>query len=84
MWRSLTMAIGISLCILGGECMVLEKVVMADQKSQSSPVSQTGYGYPPSVRKQILVPPEWAPWTLLSAGAVVVLYSLTAPGTSNE
>jgi hypothetical protein len=26
-----------------------------------------------------IVPPEWAPWSLLSAGAVVILYSFTVP-----
>lgn len=26
-----------------------------------------------------IVPPEWAPWSLLSAGAVVILYSFTIP-----
>jgi hypothetical protein len=26
-----------------------------------------------------IIPPEWAPWSLLSAGAVVILYSFTIP-----
>ena len=26
-----------------------------------------------------VVPPEWAPWSLMGAGAVVVLYSFTIP-----
>jgi len=24
-------------------------------------------------------PPEWAPWSLLSSGAIVILYSFTIP-----
>lgn len=26
-----------------------------------------------------VVPPEWAPWSLMSAGAVIILYSFTIP-----
>jgi hypothetical protein len=26
-----------------------------------------------------IAPPDWAPWSLLSAGAVVMLYSFTIP-----
>ncbi|HZZ71690.1 MAG TPA: hypothetical protein VFE24_05520 [Pirellulales bacterium] len=26
-----------------------------------------------------LNPPEWAPWSLMSAGAVIILYSFTIP-----
>ncbi|MDZ4821534.1 MAG: hypothetical protein SGJ20_21440 [Planctomycetota bacterium] len=26
-----------------------------------------------------IIPPEWAPWSLMSAGAVVILYSFTIP-----
>jgi hypothetical protein len=27
----------------------------------------------------ILIPPDWAPWSLISTGAVVMLYSFTLP-----
>ena len=26
-----------------------------------------------------VIPPEWAPWSLMSAGAVIILYSFTIP-----
>ena len=26
-----------------------------------------------------IVPPDWAPWSLISAGAVIMLYSFTLP-----
>lgn len=26
-----------------------------------------------------VTPPEWAPWSLMSAGAVIILYSFTIP-----
>jgi hypothetical protein len=31
-----------------------------------------------SARREIS-PPDWAPWTLMSGGAVVMLYSFTLP-----
>ena len=76
MLRSFFLAIGISLVILGGECLVVDKAVLAvpiQMKSEST--------FPGSLintnNKQILTPPEWAPWGLLSVGAVVSLYALT-------
>ena len=29
--------------------------------------------------RQTIAPPDWAPWILMSAGAVVILYSFTIP-----
>jgi hypothetical protein len=61
MWRSFFLAVGLTLCILGGECLIVDKAF----------VTLAGRG------GREFVPPEWAPWSLLSAGAVVSLYSLT-------
>jgi hypothetical protein len=30
-----------------------------------------------------IVPPDWAPWTLMSGGAVIILYSFTIPRRLN-
>jgi hypothetical protein len=72
MWRALFLAIGIYLMILGAECMVIDKAVMA-----APPPGELGLTQPTGPRD--VVPPEWAPWSLMSAGAVVVLYSFTIP-----
>lgn len=72
MWRAFFLAVGISLCILGAEAMVLHKAVLAAEKSPEKQMVS------PAKPREIK-PPEWAPWSLLSAGAVVVLYSFTIP-----
>ena len=78
MWRALFLAIGVSLAILGAESMVLEKVVMAASKPQAGD-NRFFTAALPAAKGREIVPPEWAPWGLLSAGAVVILYSFTIP-----
>lgn len=75
MWRAIFLAVGITLCIVGAECLVVDHVVLAGEAPSTSPpgaVSAEMTGGP-----RIVEPPEWAPWSLMSAGAVVILYSLT-------
>lgn len=78
MWRSLFLALGLTCLILGGECLVVERAVLARPLPQSSTVDGSSEGAPAISRRDI-IPPEWAPWSLLSAGAVVILYSFTIP-----
>jgi hypothetical protein len=82
MWRAFFLALGIYACIFGAECLVVENFVFAGQR----PVAPNGqaalfHGDAPAGRDW--KPAEWAPWSLLSTGAVVILYSvtLTRPGT---
>ena len=79
MWRAFFAAIGAILLILGGECLVVEKAVLASapQKAEMplSPFVEPRAMRPPANRE--LRPPEWAPWSLLSAGAVIMLYTFT-------
>lgn len=76
MWRSFFLAIGVSLCILGAECMVVEKAVFALPAGETEPASIYGPGQPGTVKHEV-EPPEWAPWSLISAGVVISLYSVT-------
>ena len=78
MWRSLFLATGIVLCILGAECLILEKAVLA-QKHE--PATDTSVFLNPTVTPSVgeIKPPDWAPWSLLSGGAVVILYSYSIP-----
>ena len=59
--------------IFGAECLILDKVVLANSimKSPKSYASEYDLGPP----KRVFVPPEWSPWALLAAGAVIVLYT---------
>jgi hypothetical protein len=79
MWRAFFLALGISLCVLGGECLVVHKFVMAgDQPPQEvTPATLFGAAPQPSATSRDIEPAEWAPWTFLTAGAVVILYALT-------
>jgi len=72
MWRSLFLALGITAVILGVEALAIEKAVLNVSSRPS------GAGQQPTQR--VISPPDWAPWSLMSAGTVVMLYSFTIPG----
>jgi len=74
MWRALFTALGLSAVILGVECLVVEKAVLA--KSTAKPAE----GQPAATAGgRDFIPPDWAPWSLMSTGAVTMLYSVTIP-----
>jgi hypothetical protein len=78
MWRSLFLAVGFFMMLLGMQCLGVEKVNL---KLQEDPVPSNGLfstELKPGGPKQI-IPPPWAPWSLLSSGAVMCLYSFTIP-----
>jgi hypothetical protein len=80
MWRAFFLAIGVYCCILGGECLLIDKAVLAArQDTAASFVRGDDAG-----RRRELVPSEWAPWSLLSVGAVTILYSFTIPKRVKE
>ena len=75
MLRAFFLAIGLYAVILGLECLVLDKAVLqAKADSMASGLAQQA-----AAGAREITPPEWAPWSLLSAGAVVMLYSFTIP-----
>lgn len=75
MWRAFFLAVGIYGILLGAECLAIDKAVLAP-RTDSSPGALFEQ-MAPSARE--IVPPTWAPWSLISGGAVVVLYSFTLP-----
>lgn len=78
MWRSLFLAIGIVLCILGAECLVIDKAVLVQNDEQpKQTASYFAAASEPS--NEEFRPPEWLPWGLISSGAVVILYSHSLP-----
>jgi hypothetical protein len=87
MWRAFFLALGIYLCILGAECLVIDNFVMAGEQSAAAseanpappgPATLFGATAPPlPPARRDIQPADWAPWSLLSAGAVVILYALT-------
>lgn len=69
MWRALFLAIGVYCCLLGVEALAIDQAVL-------KPKVRSGQIVAPA--RQI-APPDWAPWSLMAGGAVVVLYSFTIP-----
>jgi hypothetical protein len=76
MWRAFFLAVGITCCIIGAECLVIEKAVLAARHESTPGVVRS---LDAGGRHRELKPTEWAPWSLLSAGAVTILYSFTIP-----
>lgn len=85
MWRALAMAIAITLCILGLECMVINKAVMMRQVpaptvdntySGLDPLFQPAPADPQMINR-VIQPPDWAAWSLLAAGVVVMLHAMS-------
>jgi len=82
MWRAFFLAIGVSLVILGAECLGLDKVTLRLREPPPPPVSPFDVEPKTGPQKQI-IPPPWAPWSLMASGMVVCLYSFTIPRRVN-
>lgn len=79
MWKSFFLAIGIMMCIVGIECMLIERATLTDAAALTHNVSYSDDPTKPMVVTKDVVPPDWAPWSLLSTGVVVILYSFSIP-----
>ena len=82
MFRAFFLALGIYACILGGQCLAMEKAVLRTNSAEPTFVERT-LGRSQLARKEI-VPPPWAPWSLMAGGAVTILYSFTIPRRVKE
>jgi hypothetical protein len=68
MWRAFFLAIGMFLLVLGAECMAIDQATLANPgEEEAGPTVVT------------VTPQDWVPWSLVSAGAVTMLYSYTLP-----
>jgi hypothetical protein len=80
MWRAFFLAIGIYMCILGAECLAIERFELAAREVEApsaAPASLFASDSGPATESRDIEPPEWAPWSFLSAGTVIILYALT-------
>lgn len=78
MWRSFFLAIGLTAIVFGVECLGVDKIDLRFRQPPPPPISR--WDTPPEVGPPVIfTPPRWAPWSLMSAGAVVCLYSFTLP-----
>jgi hypothetical protein len=79
MWRAIFLAIGIALCLLGLECVVVEKAVLADSVAPPAPIlAADGTFTVPGTAREIEVR-EWMPFSFVGAGIVIILYTVTIP-----
>ncbi len=72
MWRAFFWSLGLFACLLGLQCMVIDKAVLKSTESVRSTIPGLTQTKP-----REFVPPEWAPWSLMSLGAITILYSIT-------
>ena len=81
MRKAFFLELGITLCILGVECLVLDKAILKKQKTETVASSAQSLFRPqestPDPKE--LKPEDWHPWSLLSSGAVIILYSFSIP-----
>ena len=78
MWRSFFLAVGIMLLIVGVECLLIDSATLFSA-SQSSAADFVDPSRPAGPSTKVIAPSEWVPWTLLSSGAIVVIYAVTLP-----
>ncbi|MBN2025109.1 MAG: hypothetical protein JW809_20195 [Pirellulales bacterium] len=80
MWRSFFLAVGVSLCIMGVECLGVERVVLKIHEPTPRPTGDFLNSSPAGPGPQrVIVPPDYAPWSLLGLGAVIILYAYDLP-----
>jgi len=77
-WRSFFLAVGIMLLIVGAECLVIDSATFY-RAAESSSAAFMDPSATPTGSTRVWAPAEWLPWTLLSSGAIVMLYAVTLP-----
>jgi hypothetical protein len=79
MWRSFFLAAGVYCCLLGVQSLAVEKAVLNNK--EPAPARFMNLNMPGSnlTRNKEFTTPDWAPWSLMSFGAVTLLYSFTIP-----
>ena len=80
MWRAFFLAIGISLIILGAEFMAVDHVIFHKPPEAGSAIDTlVTVTNTEVISANTYRPPDWTPWSLFSAGAIVMIYSFTIP-----
>lgn len=78
MWRSLFLAIGIMVIVLGVETMLIDSAnVYAAAESTASDFIDPGST--PAQRTKVWQPGEKFPWAMIATGTVIVIYAITLP-----
>lgn len=78
MWRAIFIALGIMAMIFGLECLAIDSAVFYSGRETTAIDFIDPTGTPSGLIKEWR-PKDWLPWTVLSAGAITVLYAFTLP-----
>jgi hypothetical protein len=70
MWKSFCLASGIFACLVGIEMLLIDSAVVLPMHGGGGP--------------QTFTAPDWAPWTLLSVGAVTVMHFVPLSGRGSN
>ena len=76
MIRALFLAFGICLLIVGVECLFIDKAFLEGERMLTPASWFTDAIYN---QRRELAPPKWVPFSMLAAGAIVLIYSFTIP-----
>ncbi len=80
MWRALFWAIGLYAVLLGAQFMLIDRAVLHDSERPAAGAFASLTQSSP----EAFVPPEWAPWSLITFGIITLLYSFTIPKRIGE
>ncbi len=78
MWRSLFLAVGLFLVVMGIGFLSVDAVELKAHETLPASFLSMSSG-PREGPPKLIVPAPWWPWSFLSAGAVTCLYSFTIP-----
>jgi hypothetical protein len=80
MLRGTFFSIGMFIALWGGSLLFIDKVVLkvADD-SAARPPGFRGMYQPQQKQQRVIAPPDWVSFSLLSVGAVTMLYAVALP-----
>ena len=70
MWKSMFLAAGIFACISGVELLLIDSATVLPMDGEGTP--------------SLFTAPDWAPWALISAGAITILHFCTLPAAISK
>ena len=84
MWRSFFLAIGVYVVLLGVQCLGVQKFVLSlEEQAPPRRAPASSADRLPRARNARSRLPPGAPWSLMSTGLVVCLYSFSIPKRMN-
>jgi len=77
MWRSLFLAVGAYLALLGAQCLGVQKFILKPENPQASESLFDPRGAMTPRRE--VTPQPWVPYSLMAAGTIVCVYCFSIP-----